>query len=137
MIRGLSHITLLVSDLARTAAMLETVLDAQRVYDSGPRQFSLSAEMFFRIGGVWVCIMQGEPPAAPGYAHIAFKIDEADLDACRARILAAGLTLRPGRPRVSGEGESLYFYDFDNHLFELHTGTLEARLARYAQPEST
>jgi len=34
---------------------------------------------------------------------------------------------------VDGEGESLYFYDFDNHLFELHTGTLEERLARYSE----
>jgi hypothetical protein len=34
---------------------------------------------------------------------------------------------------VEGEGQSLYFYDFDNHLFELHTGTLAQRLARYAQ----
>ena len=25
----------------------------------------------------------------------------------------------------------LYFYDDDNHLFELHTGTLEERLERY------
>lgn len=31
------------------------------------------------------------------------------------------------------EGQSLYLYDFDNHLFELHTGTLEQRLALYAQ----
>jgi fosfomycin resistance protein FosX len=33
-----------------------------------------------------------------------------------------------------------YFYDYDNHLFELHTGTLEERLARYAEgktPERT
>jgi hypothetical protein len=35
-------------------------------------------------------------------------------------------------PRVEGEGRSLHFYD-DNHLFELHTGTLEERLERYRQ----
>ena len=44
-----------------------------------------------------------------------------------------GAEVKPPRPRVEGEGQSLYFYDFDNHLFELHTGTLEQRLARYAQ----
>ena len=32
---------------------------------------------------------------------------------------------------MTGEGRSLYFYDDDNHLFELHTGTLEERLQRY------
>jgi hypothetical protein len=39
--------------------------------------------------------------------------------------------IQPPRPRVPGEGASLYFYDFDNHLYELHTGTLDERLARY------
>jgi hypothetical protein len=37
---------------------------------------------------------------------------------------------------VAGEGHSLYFYDYDNHMFELHTGTLEERLTRYAEGES-
>ena len=40
--------------------------------------------------------------------------------------------MREGRTRVEGEGRSLYFHDFDNHLFEFHTGTLEQRLATYA-----
>ena len=51
----------------------------------------------------------------------------------RGRIEALGLDLRPPRPRVPGEGRSIYFHDEDNHLFELHTGTLEERLARYAK----
>ncbi|MGC3347905.1 FosX/FosE/FosI family fosfomycin resistance thiol transferase, partial [Enterococcus faecium] len=32
---------------------------------------------------------------------------------------------------VKGEASSIYFYDFDNHLFELHTGTLQERLKSY------
>ena len=46
---------------------------------------------------------------------------------------ALGVDVRPPRPRVAGEGESLYFYDFDNHLFELHTGTLAHRLRSYQE----
>ncbi|EPJ43401.1 MAG: glyoxalase/bleomycin resistance protein/dioxygenase [Osedax symbiont Rs2] len=42
------------------------------------------------------------------------------------------MQIKPPRPRVEGEPESLYFYDFDNHLFELHTGTLNQRLKLYA-----
>ena len=41
--------------------------------------------------------------------------------------------MREGRSRVDGEGQFIYFYDYDNHMFELHSGTLEERLARYAQ----
>lgn len=47
------------------------------------------------------------------------------------RLRALGVEIKPPRARVEGEGASLYFYDFDNHLFELHTGSLEERLARY------
>jgi fosfomycin resistance protein FosX len=35
------------------------------------------------------------------------------------------------RARFEGEGDPLYLYDYDNHLFELHTGTLEQRLTKY------
>jgi fosfomycin resistance protein FosX len=50
-----------------------------------------------------------------------------------ARVRSFGLKVRESRPRVKGEGRSIYFYDDDNHLFELHTGTLDERLQRYAR----
>lgn len=43
-----------------------------------------------------------------------------------------GVEMREPRKSVKGEAQSLYFYDYDNHLFELHTGTLDERLRRYA-----
>jgi catechol 2,3-dioxygenase-like lactoylglutathione lyase family enzyme len=134
MIEGLSHITLVVADLDRSEAMLVAVFGACKVYDSGDTSFSLSRERFFTIGpgdSLWLAIMQGESLAQRSYNHIAFKIDEAEFDAYCARVSAAGLEMRPPRPRVEGEGRSLYFYDADNHLFELHTGTLPERLRRY------
>ena len=77
--------------------------------------------------------MEGEPRPSRGYDHVAFAIADADYDEYLARVRSLGLEIREGRPRVEGEGRSIYFYDHDNHLFELHTGTLEARLARYAR----
>ena len=38
---------------------------------------------------------------------------------------------------MEGEGRSLYFYDFDNHLFEIHTGTLSQRLAGYENNDNS
>ena len=70
------------------------------------------------------------------YNHIAFKIDESDYEMYLKRIENLGLEIKAGRKRVIGEGNSIYFYDYDNHLFELHTGTLETRLLRY-QKEPT
>ena len=131
MIEGLSHITLLVKDLNRAAALFTGALDAQAVYASGDNTFSLSREMFFLIGGVWLCLMEGEPPKERSYAHVAFKVPADELDGYRERLQAAGAEILPSRPRIGAEGRSIYFYDFDNHLFELHTGTLDERLKGY------
>lgn len=131
-IDGLSHITFIVRDLERMARLLCEGLGAQQVYDSAAKNFSLSHEKFFLLGGVWLAVMQGEPLPERSYRHVAFKVREDDLPGFEARLRALGVDIRPPRPRVPGEGQSLYFHDFDNHLFELHTGTLQTRLQRYA-----
>ena len=141
MIQGLSHITFITRDLDRMEEILVGVIGARKVYDSGDATFSLSKERFFLTGpedaAIWIAIMEGEPLAARTYNRVAFKIAPADYEAARQRIVALGLEIREGRSRVTGEGESLYFHDHDNHLFELHTGTLEERLRRYAEGRET
>jgi fosfomycin resistance protein FosX len=133
MIEGLSHITFLVRDLDRMEELLVSVLDARKIYDSGDDTFSLSKERFFDIGGVWVATMEGDALADKTYNHVAFKMGVDEYDERLARIQALGLEVREGRSRVQGEGHSIYFYDHDNHMFELHSGTLEERLHRYTQ----
>src|SRR5262245_21016341 len=132
-IEGLSHMTFIVRDLDRMERLLTTILGARKVYDSGEETFSVSRERFFTIGELWIATMEGDPPPTRTYNHIAFKIDEADYDVFLQRISALDLELKEGRSRVDGEGRSIYFYDYDNHLFELHTGTLEQRLIRYGR----
>ena len=132
-VEGLSHMTFIVRDLDRMAEILETVLGARQIYASGDATFSRSRETFFDVAGLWIAVMEGEPLPARSYNHVAFKIADADFDLYLDRIAGLGLEFEPPRPRVEGEGRSIYFYDHDNHLFELHTGTLEQRLARYAQ----
>ena len=135
MIEGLSHITFIVRELDRMEEILVSVLGARRVYDSGKESFSLSRERFYLAGSkdapLWLAVMEGESLPTRSYNHVAFKISETDYPACLERVQALGLEVREGRPRVEGEGRSIYFYDHDNHLFELHTGTLEERLRRY------
>ncbi len=131
MIEGLSHVTFIVSDLDRTTKFLQEVFDAEEVYSSGEEAFSVSKEKFFSIGGVWVAVMEGEPLPEKTYNHVAFKIPEDEFEVYAERIRASGVDVKEGRSRVEGEGQSLYFYDHDNHLFELHTGTLKQRLRRY------
>lgn len=133
MIRGLSHMTFIVRDLDRMELLLTKIIGARKVYDSGAETFSVSPERFFLAGDddIWIAIMEGEPLASRSYNHVAFRIDDDDYDACLRNIRELGLKMRESRPRVSGEGRSIYFYDADNHLFELHAGTLGERLTRY------
>ena len=131
MIEGLSHMTFVVRDLDRMTQILIDVLGAEEIYASGSKTFSLSREKFFELSGLWIATMEGEPVPERTYNHVAFKISEDEFDAYFARIEKAGLNFKPPRPRVEGEGRSIYFYDDDNHLFELHTGTLQQRLHRY------
>jgi fosfomycin resistance protein FosX len=133
MIEGLSHITFIVRDLERTKRLLVDALGGKEIYDSVDKQFSISREKFFELGGVWIAVMEGDPLSEKTYNHVAFKVAADDLPRYRAGIENLGLPIREPRPRIDGEGQSLYFYDFDNHLFELHTGTLTDRLAAYAR----
>lgn len=130
-VEGISHITLVVQDLERTAQLLSFVLDAEEVYSSGDDTFSIAKEKFFLIGGVWVAIMEGPGLLEKTYNHIAFKVPEHELEMYKRRLQKAGVEVLDGRSRIEGEGQSLYFYDYDNHLFELHTGTLQRRLEAY------
>jgi fosfomycin resistance protein FosX len=131
MILGLSHITFITSDLKKFARIITEVLGGEEVYSSGDKTFSLSREKFFIAGGIWIAVMEGESLPARSYNHIAFKTDDAGLERARAAIVRLGLDMKPPRPRVEGEGQSLYFYTPDNHLLELHTGTLDERLQAY------
>jgi catechol 2,3-dioxygenase-like lactoylglutathione lyase family enzyme len=131
-IQGISHITFIVRDLGQMTRFLCEGLGATEVYDSSAKNYSLSREKFFTLGGTWIAAMEGEPPAERTYRHLAFKVADDELSAFEARLRALDVEVKEPRPRVEGEGNSLYFYDFDNHLFELHTGTLAERLKRYA-----
>ncbi len=124
--------TFVVRDLDRMEEILAKVLDARKVYDSGSESFSTSRERFFMVGDIWIATMEGENLPTRTYNHIAFKISEAGYSTYLERVRSLGLEVREGRSRVDGEGLSIYFHDEDNHLFELHTGTLEERLRRYA-----
>ncbi|AOT72215.1 fosfomycin resistance hydrolase FosXCC [Geosporobacter ferrireducens] len=130
MILGISHITFIVKDLDKAATFFEEIFEAKEVYSSGDKTFSISKEKFFLINNLWIAVMEGEK-IEKSYNHIAFKINESDYEMYLERIEKLGLEIKSGRKRVIEEGNSIYFYDYDNHLFELHTGTLETRLLRY------
>jgi catechol 2,3-dioxygenase-like lactoylglutathione lyase family enzyme len=110
MIESISHITLIAKDVERMAEFLKVAFDAEEIYDSKGKNYSLSYEKFFRIGGTWVVVMEGAPLPQRSYNHIAFKVPDAQFDDYAARIKKLGVEIRPGRERMSGETRSIYFY---------------------------
>jgi fosfomycin resistance protein FosX len=130
-INGLSHITFVVSDLSRSAKLWCEGLGATEVYDSEDRKFSLYPEKFFLLGNIWIALMEA-PTSERSYRHVAFEAEEKEFPEFELRLRSLGVEIRPPRPRVEGEGYSLYFYDYDNNLLELHSGTLQSRLQAYS-----
>lgn len=127
---GISHITLICKDLEKSANLFRDLFDAIEVYSSETKQFSISKEKFLLIGDLWIALMEGES-LERSYNHIALHIKDEDLLFFEAKIKALKLDILPSRPRHPQEGQSIYFYDYDNHLFELHTGDLTTRLNYY------
>ena len=131
MIEELSHITFIVKDLERTSKLLTNIFDAKEIYESGEKKYSNSKEKYFLIAGLWFAIMEGDSLTEKTYNHVALKISEAEFEKYEERVRSSGVEILEDRNRINGEGRSLYFYDYDNHLFELHTGTLSERLESY------
>jgi catechol 2,3-dioxygenase-like lactoylglutathione lyase family enzyme len=131
-IEGLSHLTFVVADLERSTRLIVEVLGGRQVHDSGPVPPGRSRDRFFVAGGLWIALLEGARPAERSYDHVAFKIAPEHLAPARAALDRLGLAVEQGRPRAPGEARSLYFHDWDGHLFELHTGTLDDRLAAEA-----
>ena len=133
MIEGISHITFIVKDLDKAAHFFQSIFDAVEVYDSGEKTYSLSKEKFFLINGIWIAVMEGNSIKEKTYNHVAFKVSSADFQKYLERVRKMGVEMKEPRSRVEGEADSLYFYDYDNHLFEIHTGNLEDRLKKYKE----
>ena len=121
MIEGISHITFIVNDLDKTSFLFEEILNSEIVYKN-------DSELFLMAGNIWIALIKGKPLTEKTYNHIAFKIKEEDFDLYVKRVQSLGLEIKSSRARTEKEGRSLYFYDYDNHLIELHTGNLETRL---------
>jgi len=126
MIQEINHITFVVADLERTKVFFEQIFEANEIYSS-------STAKYFQLNNLWIALNKGEPLPERTYNHIAFTISEDDFDMYVERIKNVGAEIMQGRTRLDGEGRSLYFYDYDNHLFELHTGTLSQRLDCYSR----
>ena len=119
---GVNHITLACTDLPKSIAFYRNTLGA-----------TLKAEWpkgaYFEVGDLWLCLALEKQVIPRGDdTHVAFSCAESAFDYTADHIAE---TAKQWKSNTS-EGASLYFLDPDGHKLELHAGSLQSRLAHYA-----
>lgn len=131
MIEWISHITFIVKDLEKSTYFFKNIFGAKEIYNSWENTFSLSKEKFFLINWIWIAIMEWKSLKEKTYNHIAFKVSKNEFNKYVKKIKKIGIEIKESRSRIDWEADSIYFYDYDNHLFEIHCWTLKERLEKY------
>jgi hypothetical protein len=119
-LNSISHVALVVSDPARTALLFETLFSTRtvrRVDEDG------HDETFINLGNTWFLLAKATVERQRTGDHIAFRVTKADLLATAEKLKAMNLEFILARSDTS-----LYFFDYDNHVFELDTTDLGSEL---------
>ncbi|GDX06413.1 fosfomycin resistance glutathione transferase [Buttiauxella sp. A111] len=118
MLTGLNHLTLAVSNVARSFDFY--------VHQLGftPRA-KWAKGAYLSLGDLWLCLSLDTVDDKSDYTHYAFTISEQYIVSFREKLRAA--RIEEWKDNTS-EGASLYFLDPDGHRLEVHSGGLETRL---------
>jgi catechol 2,3-dioxygenase-like lactoylglutathione lyase family enzyme len=121
MLDEISNVALVVKDPARTAALFRELFDSRVVSrtDSDGHH-----ETFVRLGRTWFVLVRESVERPRTGDHVAFAVSKASLLACAEKLEALNHEFILAR-----DDTALYFFDYDNHVFELDTTDLEAELA--------
>jgi len=119
-VKGINHLAFACEDLEKSTYLFKYIFGAEEIK-------ATHDERFLKLADFWIVIIKGKS-LEKSYNHYAFQVDPNDLSDFEEKIRSLKLTILPGRDRAVGENNSLYFYDYDNHLFELHTGDLQITL---------
>ncbi len=120
-IKNINHLAFACEDLEKSTHLFQYIFGAKLLKTT-------QEEKFLKLTDFWIILIKGKA-LEKSYNHYAFQIDPKDLPEFAEKIKSLKLTVLPGKERAVGENHSLYFYDYDNHLFELHTGDLQTTLA--------
>jgi catechol 2,3-dioxygenase-like lactoylglutathione lyase family enzyme len=120
MLTGLNHLTLAITDLARSIDFYQQQLGLRlhARWDKGA---------YFSCGDLWLCLsVDAVVTEKRDYTHYAFSIAASEFAGFVARLEAQGAEVWKNN---KSEGESFYFLDPDGHQLEIHVGDLAKRLA--------
>ncbi|MGB6489434.1 MAG: VOC family protein [Steroidobacteraceae bacterium] len=120
MLESISHVALVVKDPTRTAALFQDLFDARMVErqdDEG------HLETFVRLGGAWIVLVGAPVQRTRTGDHIAFHATPEIIEATVAKLKTLGREFVRAR-----SNRALYFFDYDDHVFELNTEDIDQEL---------
>ncbi|WP_152656743.1 metallothiol transferase FosB [Oceanobacillus sp. CFH 90083] len=127
-IQGINHLLFSVSDLEKSIAFYRDVFDAKLLVKG-------RSTAYFDLNGIWLALNEEKDiprnEIKASYTHLAFSVNDIEMPAWEQHLRQLGVNILEGRERAEGDKQSIYFTDLDGHKFELHTGTLQDRLAFY------
>jgi catechol 2,3-dioxygenase-like lactoylglutathione lyase family enzyme len=121
MLDAISHVALVVNDPARTAALFKELFGSRVISRTDSDGHD---ETFARLGRTWFALVQASVERPRTGDHVAFSVSKATLLTCAEKLKAMNHEFMLARGDTA-----LYFYDYDNHIFELDTTDLDAELA--------
>jgi hypothetical protein len=121
MLDTIGHIALTVNDPSRTATLFKDLFDAAILTR---KDADGHEETFVRLGRTWLVLVQAEVVRPRTGDHIAFSVAKSTLLEIAEKLKRMDVEFFLARSDTA-----LYFFDYDNHVFELDTTDLDRELA--------
>ena len=120
MLGPIAHVALIVRDPARTAGFLRELFEAPVLRRTDAQGHD---ETFVRLGVTWFALIGADVERERTGDHIAFRVARETIASIADKLKAKGCEFI-----LSESGTSLYFFDFDNHVFELDSSDQDQEL---------
>jgi hypothetical protein len=120
MLDAIGHIALIVKDSSRTARLFCDLFAAPIVER---KDIDGHNETFVKLGRTWFVLVQADAIRPRGGDHVAFSVSKSTLLETAEKLKRMNMEFFLARADTA-----LYFFDYDNHVFELDTTDLDREL---------
>lgn len=121
MLDKIGHIALIVKDSSKTATLFKDLFGAAIL---ARKDVDGHEETYVRLGRTWFVLAQAEVVRPRSGDHSAFSVSMPTLLGTAEKLRRMNIEFFLARSDTA-----LYFFDYDNHVFELDTTDLDRELA--------